>query len=167
MLNSWKPQLEIFSQLIEVLKNSISEDSMCRNKAMMHLEEAQKIPDFNKYLANIFLEADKSDISVRSTAGILLKNNINMFFSQISSDVLIYLKEASVNGLSDPQQLIRSISGNLITTIIRKGGIINCPEILPKLMHMMESPDIPTQEVINRLIYSGKEFLCSIFIGSI
>ncbi|EMR10996.1 hypothetical protein PNEG_00598 [Pneumocystis murina B123] len=146
MSNSWKPQIEIFSQLIEILRNSISEDSICRNEAMMHLEEAQKIPDFNKYLANIFLEANKSDISIRSTAGLLLKNNINMFFSQISNDVLMYLKEASFNGLSDSQQLIRSIAGNLITTIIRKGGIINCPEILPKLMQMLESPDISTQE---------------------
>ncbi|KAG4301512.1 hypothetical protein PCK1_002225 [Pneumocystis canis] len=148
MATFWKPQIEPFSQLIQILKNSISEDSVPRNEAMKHLEEAQKVPDFNKYLASIFIEADKSDISVRSAAGLLLKNNISMFFPQISNDVLIYLKEASINGLSDTQQLIRSISGNLITTIIKKGGIMNCTEILPKLMQMLESPDILTQEVI-------------------
>lgn len=146
MENSWKPQIEPFSQLIQILKNSISEDSIPRNEAMRHLEEAQKVPDFNKYLASIFIEADKSDISVRSAAGLLLKNNINMFFSQISNDVLIYLKEASISGLSDTQQLIRSISGNLITTIIKKGGIMNSPDILPKLMQMLESPNVLTQE---------------------
>ncbi|KAG5439546.1 hypothetical protein PCANB_002121 [Pneumocystis canis] len=146
MANFWKPQIEPFSQLIQILKNSISEDSIPRNEAMKHLEEAQKVPDFNKYLASIFIEADKSDICVRSAAGLLLKNNISMFFPQISNDVLIYLKEASINGLSDTQQLIRSISGNLITTIIKKGGIMNCTEILPKLMQMLESPDILTQE---------------------
>ncbi|KAG4304337.1 hypothetical protein PORY_002312 [Pneumocystis oryctolagi] len=146
MANSWKPQIEPFSQLIRILKDSISEDSVLRNEAMKHLEEAQKVPDFNKYLASIFMEADKSDISVRSAAGLLLKNNINMFFPQISDDVLIYLKEVSISGLSDTQQLIRNISGNLITTIIKKGGIMSSTEILPKLMQMLESPNISTQE---------------------
>ncbi|KTW31717.1 uncharacterized protein T551_00978 [Pneumocystis jirovecii RU7] len=146
MANSWKPQIEPFSQLIQILRDSISEDSAPRNEAMKYLEEAQKVPDFNKYLASIFIEADKLDISIRSAAGLLLKNNISMFFPQISDDVLIYLKEASISGLSDTQQLIRSISGNLITTIIKKGGIMNCTEILPKLMQMLESPDILTQE---------------------
>ena len=58
-----------------------------------------------------------------------------------------YLKEASFHGLSASEPLIRSIAGNIITSIIYRGGVMSWPEALPRLMQLLEDPNDNVKEV--------------------
>lgn len=59
----------------------------------------------------------------------------------------MYVKEASFHGLSDGETLIRSIAGNIITSIIYRGGIMAWPEALPRLMRLLDESNDRTNEV--------------------
>jgi hypothetical protein len=62
-------------------------------------------------------------------------------------DVLAYIKGGAEKALVDQHELIRSVAGTIITTIVTRGGIVNWPEILQRYMDMADSPDPIIQEV--------------------
>jgi len=76
-----------------------------------------------------------------------LKNNLRIDFQDLSEDVLNYIKGASVKALVDQHDLIRSVAGTIITTIVTRAGIVAWPEILQRYMEMAENPDPIIQEV--------------------
>jgi hypothetical protein len=77
-----------------------------------------------------------------------LKNNLRTDFQDLPPDVLAYIKAGAEKALVDQHDLIRSVSGTIITTIVTRGGINNWPEILHRFMDMAESPDPIIQEVL-------------------
>lgn len=77
-----------------------------------------------------------------------MKNNLRTDFQDLSSDVLSYIKTGAEKALVDQHDLIRSVAGTIITTIVTRGGIVNWPEILQRFMDMAESPDPIIQEVL-------------------
>jgi hypothetical protein len=87
-------------------------------------------------------------VDLRSTAGLVLKNNLRAYFQDITPDVLLYVKGGAEKALVDRHDLIRSVAGTIITTVVTRGGIVNWPEILPRFMDMAESPDPVIQEVL-------------------
>jgi len=93
------------------------------------------------------LQAGGPDDTVRSAAGLLLKNNVRFEYGKIPEASLQYLKEASFHGLRDTTDLIRSISGNIITSLIIRGGLLSWTEALPRLMTLLEDPDEKLSEV--------------------
>ncbi|ODQ54556.1 karyopherin Kap104 [Saitoella complicata NRRL Y-17804] len=144
---SWNgPDQATLAQLTQILQNSISESAQARNAANQHLEQAKSLPDLNNYLAYILVRSTDQEIPVRSAAGLLLKNNARLYYHDIAEPVLNFVKEAVLNGLADDQHLIRSIAGNVITTIVSRGGVIAWPEVLPRLMDMLDNSTGATQE---------------------
>ncbi|KAL2313475.1 Importin subunit beta-2 [Schizosaccharomyces pombe] len=146
--NPWVLQEQVLVELSEVIKNSLSENSQTRNAALNLLEKAKDIPDLNNYLTCILINATELSVSIRSAAGLLLKNNVRVSSLESGSGLqsLDYTKSTVIRGLCDPEQLIRGISGNVITTIISRWGISTWPEVLPQLMEMLSSPASTTQE---------------------
>jgi hypothetical protein len=61
---------------------------------------------------------------------------------------LSYVKSGAEKALIDQHDLIRSVAGTIITTIVTRGGIVNWPEILQRFMEMAESRDPIIQEVL-------------------
>ena len=61
--------------------------------------------------------------------------------------MLAYVKQGAEKALVDQYDLIRSVAGTIITTIVTRGGIMNWPEILQRFMDMAESRDPIIQEV--------------------
>jgi transportin-1 len=82
-----------------------------------------------------------------------LKNNLRAFYQDITPDVLSYIKSGTEKALVDHHDLIRSVAGTIITTILTRGGIVNWPEILQRFMEMAESPDPIIQEVCRQKVY--------------
>jgi transportin-1 len=70
-----------------------------------------------------------------------------MYFQDIGHDVLSYIKSGSEKALVDRHDLIRSVAGTIITTIVTRGGVVNWPEILQRYMEMAETMDPTIQEV--------------------
>lgn len=77
----------------------------------------------------------------------MLKNNLRTDFQDLRANVLSYIKAGSEKALTDQHDLIRSVAGTIITTIVTRGGIVNWPEILHRYMNMAESRDPIIQEV--------------------
>lgn len=94
----------------------------------------------------------QEEASTRAIAGLLLKNTIRIYFSTIQRDVLSYVKTLSIKGLGDPDVMVRGIVGNVITTIVTRGGLADWPQVLPSLMELLDSPDYNVVEVLFGLL---------------
>lgn len=105
------------------------------------------MPDLNKYLAYLLVTSNAStDTTARSSAGVMLKNNILKSYQSQAPETLEYVKAQILQGLVAQEQMIRNISGNVITTLVTRAGIGGWPEILPQLMTMAEGSDVQSAE---------------------
>ncbi|BFZ54125.1 hypothetical protein PYCC9005_001157 [Savitreella phatthalungensis] len=142
MTSTWQPQQDVLGQFRSVLQASMSADAQARTSALEQIDIAKSsVPDCNNYLAYIFLQPGATETSIRSAAGLLLKNNVRFEYPTISPDSLAYVQEASFQGLRDDEHLIRSIAGNIITSIIYRGGVRSWPDALPYLMQLLDDAD--------------------------
>lgn len=100
------------------------------------------MPDLNKYLVFLLVHplgnSTSADSGYRSSAGLVLKNNILKSYQTQTPETLEYVKAQIVQGLGDSTQMIRNISGNVITALVTSAGIGGWPEILPQLMNLAQ-----------------------------
>lgn len=87
------------------------------------------------------------DPSIRIIAGLALKNNVSRYYKTIHPNVMHYVKSNVVLALADPLDPIRSTAGTIITTIVSSFGLNQWPEILAKLLELMDHPEVKIKEV--------------------
>src|SRR4051812_37573161 len=111
------------------------------------LQQAKTSPDFTNYLAYILssptpppgLEISSNDYHiVRSSAAIMLKNTIRVDYKSIPQENLSLIKVAVPMAIQDAHSQIRSYAGNICTELIRRGGLLSWPELLPDLFKLLE-----------------------------
>ncbi|RCI12485.1 hypothetical protein L249_0416 [Ophiocordyceps polyrhachis-furcata BCC 54312] len=144
---AWQPAPESLRQLATYLKDSLSGfNKDAQKQAELMLEQAKSSPDINNYLAFIFSSADPPDglqcgeqdyHVVRSAAGIMLKNNVKSQCKSIPEASLQLVKLAVPMGLQDKNVQIRNFAGNIATEVIKRGGLLAWPELLPQLLDMI------------------------------
>ncbi|XXH00457.1 hypothetical protein Hte_006802 [Hypoxylon texense] len=144
---AWQPSQESLNTLAACLKDSLSGfDKAAQKQAEIMLTQAKTSPDINNYLVYLFssetpptgLQCTAQDyFLVRSAAAIMLKNNIKTGSRQIPEGSLAFIKMAIPLGLQDKNAQIRNYSGNIATEMIRRGGIMSWPELLPELLKMI------------------------------
>lgn len=108
------------------------------------LRQAKSSPDINNYLAYLCvtptapagLDANAYH-AARSAAAIMLKNNVKSAYKSIPEASRAYIKSTVVAGLQDGNAQIRSYVGNVITEVVRQGGILGWPQVLPDLLSMV------------------------------
>lgn len=109
------------------------------------LEQAKTSPDINNYLVYLFtcpdppttLQCSPQDFYlVRSAAAIMLKNNVKTASKSIPDTSLALIKMAIPMGLQDKHSQMRNYAGNIATELIRNGGLLSWPELLPELLRM-------------------------------
>ena len=76
---------------------------------------------------------------VRQAASIRLKNHIKQNMSLIPESNLEYLKSKILLGLQDPHFQIRGVTGNVITELVRQGGILSWTDLLTNLIAIVEN----------------------------
>lgn len=112
------------------------------------LTQAKSSPDINNYLVYLFssseppsgLQCSTQDYHlVRSAAAIMLKNNVKTGFKQIPADSLTLVKMAVPLGLQDKNSQIRNYAGNIATELIRRGGLLSWPELIPELLKILDN----------------------------
>jgi hypothetical protein len=110
------------------------------------LQQAKNSPDINNYLAYLFssssppngLQFSEQDFHlVRSAAGIMLKNNVRSEWKAIPESNLQLIKLAVPMCLQDKNSQIRNFAGNIATEIVRRGGLLSWPELLPQLLDLV------------------------------
>jgi transportin-1 len=112
------------------------------------LKNAKTSPDFTNYLtfllastqppSGVVMPKDSYDIA-RSAAAISLKNFIKSSYKSIPTSGLAYIRSIILQGLQDPTVQIRSYAGNVITEIVRQGGLLAWPDLLSNLFNMVEN----------------------------
>lgn len=139
---AWQPEREPLEQLARCLKDSLSgHNKTAQKQAEILLNQAKSSPDIDKYLTYLFsspqvpglLYSPEEYHAVRSAAAIMLKNNIKA----IPPSSLELVKSSVLLALQDPNSLIRSYAGNIITEIVCRGGILGWRQLLPDLLALI------------------------------
>jgi hypothetical protein len=109
------------------------------------LAQTRTSPDINNYLVYICITpTPPSEVTpdayhvARSAAAIMLKNNVKNSFKSIPESSREYLKANVLLGLQDTNAQIRSYVGNVTTEVVRQGGVLGWPQVLPDLVAMVE-----------------------------
>ncbi|KAF2461896.1 armadillo-type protein [Lineolata rhizophorae] len=146
---AWQPQEEPLRQLAQYLKDSLSgHDVTAQRNAELMLKQAKSSPDINNYLAYLFsTNQEPASINLgpenyhaaRSAAAIMLKNDIKTSYKSIPDSSKSYIRSIILLGLQDPHAQIRNYAGNVITEVVRQGGIMGWPQILSELIAMVSN----------------------------
>jgi len=105
------------------------------------LSQAKASPDITNYLTYILCDPPSSyNLSpenihlARSAAAISLKNIVKTKYRGISPANQSFIRNSLLRCLEDPNGQIRSFTGNVITEIVKQGGILTWPEVFPTLL---------------------------------
>jgi len=105
------------------------------------LKQAKASPDINNYLAYLSTtQTPPAGMSAnayhaaRSAAAIMLKNNVKSAYKNIPEPSTAYIKSTILAGLQDPNAQIRNFVGNVTTEVVRQGGLLGWPQVLPDLV---------------------------------
>ncbi|KAI2471907.1 ARM repeat-containing protein [Annulohypoxylon bovei var. microspora] len=144
---AWQPSPESLSTLAACLKDSLSGfDKAAQKQAEIMLTQAKSSPDINNYLVYLFSSQDPPNglqcsaedyFLIRSSAAIMLKNNIKPGSKRLPDSSLALIKMGIPLCLQDKSSQIRNYAGVIATEMIRKGGIMSWPELLPELLKMI------------------------------
>ncbi|CAI6084649.1 unnamed protein product [Clonostachys chloroleuca] len=144
---SWQPSHDSLQQLAACLKDSLSGfNKTLQKQAELMLQQAKASPDINNYLAFLFSSSQPPDglqyneqeyHLVRSAAAMMIKNNVRSDWKDIPQSSLQLVKLAIPMCLQDKNSQIRNFSGNIATEIIRRGGLLGWPELLPQLLDLI------------------------------
>jgi len=109
------------------------------------LKQAKTSPDINNYLVYLCVTpVNPTDLSqetwhaARSAGAIMLKNNVKVSFASIPESAKQYIKSNILSGLQDPSLQIRNYVGQVITEVVRQGGIENWQQVLTDLVSIAE-----------------------------
>lgn len=112
------------------------------------LKQAKESPDIINYLVHLCVTPNgPADISketwlaARSAGAIMLKNSVKSSFKSIPEPNRQYIKSTIFAGLQDLSSQIRSYVGQVITEVVRQGGIDGWPSVLPDLVSVVANED--------------------------
>ncbi|EMC96364.1 hypothetical protein BAUCODRAFT_69765 [Baudoinia panamericana UAMH 10762] len=139
---AWQPQPEQLVQLSQYLRDSLSgHDVQAQRTAEQMLRQAKSSPDILNYLAYLCVTpsppggfSPNAYHAARSAAAIMLKNSVKSSYRSIPESSQAYLKSTILVGLNDGNAQIRNYVGNVITEVVRQGGVMDWPQLLPDLL---------------------------------
>lgn len=135
----WQPSQDGLGQILQLLKESQSPDTVTQREVQQKLEQLNQYPDFNNYLIYVLTKMTTEDDATRSLSGLILKNNVKAHFTKFPAAVTVFIKSECLSAVGDPSPLIRATVGILITTIASRGELGSWPELLPQLCSMLDS----------------------------
>lgn len=75
----------------------------------------------------------------RGAAAVMLKNNVKATYKTLPEESKTYLRSTIIIGLQDQNAQIRSYAGNVITEMVRQGGILGWPQVLSELISLVDN----------------------------
>lgn len=113
------------------------------------LTELHQNSDFMAYLCHFLLYSTGEATGTRAVAGLLLKNSLSGREGPApATDAgLVYVKTNILNGLADPDQLLRGTASTAVTMLVQCEEAGGWPEALDFLTKGMASSDDNLAEV--------------------
>lgn len=103
----------------------------------------------------------REDEPTRSIAGLILKNNVKMYYASFPREIKTFIKQEAMHAVADSSALIRATAGTLISTIAMRGDIVQWPELLPTLCGLIDSNSAEAAEVSGLLFLVGRHVIPS------
>lgn len=125
-----------------LLASSKASSNQELQQIFLHLNEAEKHPEFCNYLVFILAEIKTHPDEVRQHAGLLLKNCIVRNFNSLQPQAIDYIKTQVLKTIGDPQKSIQNTVGIIITTIVQRTHLRKWPNLLYQLTDFLSSNDI-------------------------
>ncbi|CUM56393.1 unnamed protein product [Debaryomyces tyrocola] len=140
---SWTADPEALEQLKHIFKGTLSSNNQERSLANDALIQARQQPEIENYLFDILVMDNTARSDVRAAAGINLKNSILKNDNPNHVKNRQYLLENILKGLMVHDNMVRNITGNVITSLFSNFGIEGWPQALPQLIELasLNSPD--------------------------
>ncbi|EEQ36310.1 putative importin subunit beta-2 [Clavispora lusitaniae] len=140
----WTADPQALEQLAAIFKATLSSSKAERSSANDALASARLQPHFENYLCDLLVRDLGVSADVRAAAGINLKNCV---LKQSSAD-RSYLLATIFAGLRSSHNMVRNITGNVITSLFSACGPSGWPQALPSLLDIAadESVPLPTRE---------------------
>ncbi|VDN02526.1 unnamed protein product [Thelazia callipaeda] len=142
----WRPISEELLQVVQLLHHSQSPDTQTQRNVQERLDELNSHPEFCCYLVFILSEMKNEQVANRSLAGLILKNSIRLLWERLPEPVRQFVRNKTLQAISDSHPLIRATVGIVVTSIVLHEGISQWPTLLPTLCNMLESSDMNFQE---------------------
>ncbi|KAL5114345.1 hypothetical protein ACEQ8H_007782 [Pleosporales sp. CAS-2024a] len=144
---AWHPDEEPLRQLVQCLKDSLAgQNPGVQKNAELMLKTARTSPDIDKYLAYVFTNTQPPAavamdaphyFQARAAAAIMLKNDVKAGYKTMPDTTKDYLKSTIMLALQDATSQMRGYAGNVMTEIVRQGGIMGWPQVLSELTTMV------------------------------
>lgn len=106
-----------------------------------------QFPDFNNYLAFVFTRLKSESEPTRAVAGLVLKNNVRLYYDKFPEETQVYVKQESLSVVTDESPIIRATAGTLVSTIALCGQLVKWPELLPSLCQLIDNSEQKACEV--------------------
>ncbi|KAJ2157862.1 hypothetical protein GGF46_004198 [Coemansia sp. RSA 552] len=142
----WQPDPESLRQLIQLFNSTNMADNVIQQQNNQRLEQLSQVPDFINYLLYVLVFMKDESSLVRTVAGLLLKNKVRQDFDKISPQVLDYVVRKSIDEIGDPITMVRHTLGTVVATVVALGKIGNWPDVLPRLMQLLDSTEYAVVE---------------------
>jgi hypothetical protein len=140
------------------------------------LKRASESEDYANYLTYLAVTSQspaslslspESYHMARSAGAVQLRNLVRSSYKTVPENSKSYIKSVILSGLQDNNTQIRNYTGNVITELLRQGGVMSWPPLLPSLVALVENKtgDIPqrTQEgamsALNKVCEDNKRAL--------
>jgi transportin-1 len=116
--------------------------------AIQMLKTARTSPDIDKYLAYVFTNTQPPSavamdathyFQARAAAAIMLKNDVKTGYKTMPDSTKDYIKSTIILGLQDSTSQMRGYAGNVMTEIVRQGGIMGWSQVLSELITMVSN----------------------------
>ncbi|OII73776.1 karyopherin beta 2 [Cryptosporidium ubiquitum] len=147
MSSSWQCDVAKCQEVLSVLRQADSSDSSVQLQVTNALNSfVTNSPDAPCYFALIFSNMNNEGLDVRQRAGLLLKNYLAQY-GLPSPEYIEYLKITSFTALNDPQRLIRSTAGTIVTTFVNTEQ--GKPLLVESLRHLSQLLDMATNDSID------------------
>ncbi|KAL1921910.1 uncharacterized protein VTP21DRAFT_10552 [Calcarisporiella thermophila] len=142
----WKPQEQGLAELLQLLRLAVSPSNEQQPEVQQKLDSFNKIPDYNNYLAYILTQMPQEEPSMRSIAGLVLKNNIRLHLSEMRQDVIEYIKTVCLQSIGDTDPAVRGTISIVVTNLVSRIGVANWPEVLNSLMALLDNTNLNVVE---------------------
>uniref|UniRef100_A0A8C6U3Z8 Transportin 2 n=1 Tax=Neogobius melanostomus TaxID=47308 RepID=A0A8C6U3Z8_9GOBI len=110
----WQPDEQGLQQVLQLLKDSQSPNTVTQRAVQQKLEQLNQFPDFNNYLIFVLTCLKTEDEPTRSLSGLILKNNVKAHYQNFPPAVADFIKRECLNNIGDPSPLIRATIGKMI-----------------------------------------------------
>lgn len=144
---TWSADPHALEQLKHIFSATLSSNNSERSQANEALSQARLQPEIENYLCDLLLTDMTARSDVRAAAGINLKNSVLRLQQYGTSSTLkdrSYLLNNILKGLLDQDNMVRNITGNVITSLFSIYGINGWPQALPQLIELSTSANVTT-----------------------